>query len=211
MIERPQVSAKTIIPAAETTLGLDYSSHDFYVDSNGNKADYPRYYRKAEKRLKCQQCKLSHKKLGSNNRNKQRMKVAAIHEKTANQRKDFCHKLSRKIANSYDAVCVEDINLHGLAGSLELGKSTNDNGFGMFRTFLKYKMEDQGKLLIVIDKWYPSSKMCHECGTINQNLKLKDREWTCSCCGAHIDRDINAAKNIRDVGLKQYFEQINAA
>jgi len=110
------------------------------------------------------------------------------------------HKQSRKLADEWDIICVEDINLRGMAGSLKLGKSTNDNGFGMFRRFLDYKLAEQGKSLVKIDKWFPSSKMCGVCGTVNSNLTLADREWDCEC-GAHLLRDLNAAINIRNAGL----------
>ena len=142
-------------------------------------------------------------KYGSNNYEKQRIKVATVQEHTANQRKDWIHKLSRYLANAYDIICVEDINLRGMAQCLTLGKSTNDNGFGMFRDILKYKLEEQGKRLAKIDKWFPSSKMCHVCGCINENLKLSDRVWTCECCGEVLNRDHNAAINILNTGLKQ--------
>jgi len=186
----------------DRVLGLDYSSGHFYIDSDGNIADYPQYYRQKEKQLRRAQQKLSRRKKGSNNRNKARIKMARLHEKIANQRKDFLHKLSRKITNSYDAVVVENLNLRGLAGSLKLGKSTNDNGFGMFRIFLKYKLEDQGKQFIVIDKFYPSSKTCSECGYINKGLTLKDRMWVCPSCGTIHNRDFNAAVNIKKEGLR---------
>ena len=142
----------------EKSLGLDYSSHDFYVDSNGDVANYPRFYRKAETKLAKEQRKLSHMKYGSNNYNQQLQKIRLMQEHTANQRKNFCHTLSTAIAKQYDAVFVEDINLRGMAGSLKLGKSTNDNGFGMFRTMLEYKLTSQGKTFVKIDRWYPSSK-----------------------------------------------------
>lgn len=117
------------------------------------------------------------------------------------QRKNFCHTVSTAIAKQYDAVFVEDINLRGLAGSLKLGKSTNDNGFGMFRTMLEYKLASQGKTFAKIDKWYPSSKTCSVCGFIKDDLTLADRVWTCSACGTTHNRDHNAAINIRTVGL----------
>ncbi len=138
---------------------------------------------------------------GSNNRNKQRIKVARLHEKVANQRKDFLHKLSRQITNAYDAIAIEDLNMRGMAQSLTLGKSTNDNGFGILKNFLAYKLAEQGKPLITIDKWFPSSKMCHCCGNINKALTLADRMWTCSCGITH-DRDINAAINIKNEGCR---------
>jgi len=106
------------------------------------------------------------------------------------------------IAKQYDVVCVEDINLRGIAGGLHLGKATNDNGFGLFRTLLKYKLEDQGKQFIVIDKWYPSSKTCSCCGHVNPELKLSDRIYFCPRCNLRIDRDHNAAINIKYEGLR---------
>jgi len=184
----------------DRALGLDYSSPHFYVDSQGVKADMPHFYREAEGRLAREQRKLAHMKRGSANYQKQRKKVAKYHERVANCRKDWLHKRSKDLADQWDYVCVEDINLRGMAGSLNLGKSTNDNGFGMFRIFLGYKLADRGKVLIKIDKWFPSSKMCSECGGVNEVLTLKTREWTCDC-GAHHNRDINAAINIKNVGL----------
>ena len=181
-------------------LGLDYASHSFYVDSQGREADYPKFYRNAQIILAKEQRKLSHMKYGSNNYQKQKLRVARVQERIANQRKDWIHKLSTQLANDYDYICVEDINMQNMAQSLNLGKSTNDNGFGMFRTILAYKLADRGKELIKIDKWFPSSKMCRFCGTINKNLTLADRIWTCEC-GKTLNRDENAAINIMNVGL----------
>ena len=183
-------------------LGLDYSSHNFYVDNQGREANYPKFYRNAQKVLAKEQRKLSLMKYGSNNYNKQKIKIVVIQEHISNQRKDWLHKLSNQLANEYDYICVEDINMQGLAQSLTLGKSTNDNGFGMFRDFLKYKLFERGKQLIKINKWFPSSKMCHVCGCINKDLKLSDRVWTCEC-GETLNRDQNAAINILNVGLNQ--------
>ena len=108
--------------------------------------------------------------------------------------------MSFELAELYDYICVEDINMQNMAQSLKLGKSTNDNGFGMFRTFLTYKLVERGKQLVKIDKWFPSSKMCRFCGCVNKDLKLSDRVWTCEC-GAILNRDENAAMNIMNVGL----------
>ena len=181
-------------------LGLDYASPSFYVDSQNREADYPRFYRIALDKLAKEQRKLSLMKYSSNNYYKQKLKVAKLHEHISNQRKDWIHKLSTKLANEYDYICVEDINMQNMAQSLKLGKSTNDNGFGMFRVILGYKLSERGKMLVKIDKWFPSSKMCRFCGNINKELTLADRIWTCSC-GAIINRDENAAINIMNVGL----------
>jgi putative transposase len=181
-------------------LGLDYASHSFYVDSQNREADYPRFYRNAQKKLAKEQRKLSLMTFTSNNYFKQRVKVAKIHEYISNQRKDWIHKLSTELANEYDYICVEDINMQHMTQSLKLGKSTNDNGFGMFRVILGYKLADRGKMLVKIDKWFPSSKMCRFCGNINKELTLADRVWNC-ICGEVINRDENAAINILNVGL----------
>lgn len=183
-------------------LGLDYSSKSLYTDSEAGSAEYPRFYRKAESKLKKAARKLSKRKKGSNNREKQRQKVAKLHEKVAHQRKDFLHKLSRQITNAYHAVAIEDLNMRGMAQGLNLAKSTNDNGFGMLRSFLAYKLAEQGKPLVVIDRWYPSSKLCHVCMNKNKELTMADRTWICQHCGTELDRDINAAINIRNEGCR---------
>lgn len=194
-----------VVPTKETSLGLDYSSHDFYVDSNGDVANYPHFYRQSEEKLAKEQRKLSRMKVGSRNYNEQLHKVQLLHEHIANQRKNYCHTVSAAIAKQYDAVFVEDINMRGLASSLKLGKSTNDNGFGMFRTMLEYKLTSQGKTFAKIDKWFPSSKTCSVCGFIKDDLTLADRNWTCSGCGTTHNRDHNAAINIRNVGLLELY------
>ncbi|MEG2381697.1 MAG: RNA-guided endonuclease TnpB family protein, partial [Oscillospiraceae bacterium] len=112
------------------------------------------------------------------------------------------HKLSRKLVQEYNIICLEDINMKNMSRCLRLGKATMDNGFGMFRTMLSYKAEDLGKHIVFIDKWYPSSKTCHYCGTVEPSLTLKDRDWTCPSCGKHLDRDVNAAINIKKEGLR---------
>ena len=197
-----------VIPQIELSrdnaIGLDYASHNFYVDSQGREADYPKFYRKSQDKLAREQRKLSLMKYGSSNYQKQKIKVARVHEKIVNQRLDWIHKLSTQLANEYDIVCVEDINMQNMAKSLKLGKSTNDNGFGMFRDILTYKLADRGKAFVKIDKWFPSSKICRHCGSINHNLTLSDRVWTCGC-GAIINRDENAAINIMNEGLRMTF------
>ena len=182
------------------SLGLDYSSHSFYVDSQNREANYPKFYRNTQQKLAKEQRKLSHMKYGSNNYHKQKLRVAKISEHVSNQRRDWLHKLSTELSNKYDYICVEDLNMKNMSQLLKLGKSTMDNGFGMFRTFLKYKLYDRGKQFIVIDKWFPSSKTCRFCGNVNKDLKLSDRVWTCSC-GKTLNRDENAAINILNVGL----------
>jgi putative transposase len=192
-------------PKKENVLGLDMDIKNLYTDSQGIKAEYPRYYREALEKLQKEQRKLSLMQKGSNNRNKQRIKVAKLHEKVANCRKDFLHKKSRELVNKFDVIAIEDLNMKAMSQCLNLGKSVTDNSWGAFTTFLKYKLEDMGKQLIKIDRWYPSSKTCNECGEINHELKLSDRKWVCKDCGSIIERDYNAAKNIRDEGIRIVF------
>lgn len=185
----------------KTAVGLDFSMHNLFVSSDGDFADYPRYYRALQDKLAKEQRKLSHCVYGSNNYYKQKHKVALINEKISNQRKDFLHKLSREITNLYDAVCIEDLNMRGMAQALNFGNSVADNGWGMFTTFLSYKLQEVGKQLIKIDKFYPSSQLCSSCGH-KQPMPLSDRTYVCDECGFTLDRDINAAINILNEGLR---------
>ena len=143
---------------------------------------------------------------GGKNREKTLHRIRILHERISNQRKDFLHKLSTSITKKFDIICVEDINMKNMSQCLHLGKSTMDNGFGMFRTMLSYKQERiPYHKLIFANKWYPSSKRCSKCGHVKSDLTLKDRIYKCNKCGLIIDRDINAAIN-----LKQYaFNYIN--
>jgi len=180
-------------------LGLDFSMPELYVDSNGVTPEYPQPYRQAQAKLAKEQRKLSRRKKGGSNYRKQKQKVAGLHERIANQRSDFLHKQSRQIANAYDAVCVEDLNMKGMAQALNFGKSVSDNGWGMFTRMLEYKLSEQGKQLVKISKWYPSSKTCSNCGAVKDELPLSERTYRCDC-GFVCDRDVNAAINIRNAG-----------
>lgn len=186
----------------DNILGLDMDMKNLYTASDNSVAHYPRYYRRMLDKLAKEQRKLSKRKRSGSNYNKQKLKVAKLHEKIANQRKDFLHKKSREIVNQYSFVAIEDLNMKTMSKTLHLGKSVHDNGWGMFTTFLKYKLENKGGKLTKIDKWYPSSKLCHECGYKNTELKLSDREWICPNCGNVIQRDYNASLNIRDEGYR---------
>ena len=182
-------------------LGIDYAMQGLAVFSDGTRADYPGYYRKGQKKLGKEQRKLSHCKKGSRNYEKQKKRVAKCHQKVRNQRKDYLHKLSHEIAEHYDAVAVEDIDMKAMSQCLNFGKSVMDNGYGLFREMLSYKLERQGKKLIKVDRFYPSSKRCNCCGTVKNELGLGERTYIC-ICGNRMDRDVNAAINIREEGLR---------
>ncbi|QZT35075.1 transposase [Caldalkalibacillus thermarum TA2.A1] len=186
----------------KNVVGLDFSMNTLYVDSEGKRANYPRFYRQALEKLARAQRVLSRRRKGSNRWHKQRLKVAKLHEKIANQRKDFLHKESHQLAKRYDCVVIEDLNMKGMSQALHFGQSVHDNGWGLFTTFLQYKLEEQGKKLIKIDKWFPSSKTCSCCGQAKESLSLSERLFRCAC-GFVVDRDINAAINIHKEGLKQ--------
>lgn len=184
------------------SVGLDYSSPVFYVDSEGKKANYPKFYRLAEEKLALLQRSLTRKKIGSKNRDKLKIRIAKLHEKIANQRKDFLHKLSKQLVEAYDYIFVEDLHMRGMSQSLKLGKSTMDNGWGMFLLFITYKANFLGKVVSKINKWFPSSKTCSCCGAVkDEKLHLSERVFECDHCSHIEDRDVNAAKNIKTEGL----------
>ena len=136
----------------------------------------------------------------SKNWYKQKMKISKLHEYIKNCRRDFLHKLSKKLSEAYNTVVVEDLNMKGMSQALNFGKSVGDNGWGMFLRMLEYKLMFLGKQFLKIDKWFPSSKTCSKCGNIKEELKLSERSYKCECCGIEIDRDYNAALNIKNIG-----------
>ena len=182
---------------------FDYSMPSLVVSASGENditADDIRWYRNLEERIAKEQRKLSRMRHGSRNYWEQKHRIGKLHEKARNRRKDFLHKLSCNASRSFDAVIVEDINLQHMSQSLNFGKSVYDNGYGMLRNMLLYKLNDQGKILVKVDKFFPSSKRCSHCHEVNHELKLSDREWTCRSCGTHHDRDKNSCKNLLDEG-----------
>ena len=188
-------------------IGLDFSMPKLYVDSEGQSADMPHYYRMSEQRLKKAMRKLSKmyvkgKPKQSKRYEKQKRKVALLHEKVANQRKDYLHKKSIELIRKYDYICIEDLDMKVMSKTLKFGKSVHDDGWGMFKNMLKYKAEMYGKHVIEIDQYYPSSKRCSACGHIDGEKPLDIRRWTCPECQAEHDRDINAAMNIKEEGMR---------
>ena len=190
---------------ARKSIGLDFSMSSLFVDSDGNKVDMPKYYAKSLKKLAMLSRNASRCKKGSKNSIKAYNKLKKYQTHVANQKKDFLHKLSFKMANTYDYVFVENLDLKSMQSKdnkFKFGKTLIDRPYYMFLSFLEYKLNWRGKKLIKVDRYFPSSKLCSECGYKNANLTLNDRHWTCPICGKIHDRDINAAINIKKEGLK---------
>lgn len=197
----------TKVSKSKNAIGLDYKSNGLYMDSNGNMGTNHKFYRESHDRLAKAQRRLSRMKGSkknepkSNNYIKQLRKANKIHRHIANQRLDNLHKISTEIANQYDVVCVESLNMRSMANKgFGNGKATMDNGYGIFLNMLEYKLSDRGKTFVKVDRFYPSSQICSCCGS-RKKLSLSDRKYICTC-GLEIDRDLNAAINIKNEGLR---------
>lgn len=188
----------------KSTIGIDLGLKHFAILSNGTKIENPKPLKRFLKKLKKQQRQLSKKTKGSNNRNKQRIKVAKTHEKITNCRKDFHHKLSHKLThdNQVKTICMETLSTKDMMENSYMARQIADVGWNTFTNILKYKCDWYGKNFVQIGRFESSSKLC-SCGYINQTLTLKDREWTCPSCKITHDRDILAANNIKKLGLGQ--------
>lgn len=199
----------TKVPVSNNAIGLDYASDGLYVDDTGSVGSNHKYYRESHKKLAKEQRRLSRKvgskkgSVKSNNYLKQLHKVNKIHKHIANQRLDDLHKKSTAIAKQYDIVCVESLNMQAMSNrGFGNGKATMDNGYGMFLNMLEYKLAERGKYFIKADKWFPSSQLCHQCGTLHKEMKdLTIRTLRCGC-GLIMSRDQNAAINIKNEGLR---------
>ena len=199
------LTEQTYEPYGKTnkSVGIDLGLKDFAVTSDGRKYKNNRYTKKYQRKLKREQQHLSRKQHGSHQYEKQRLKVARIHEKIANSRTDNLHKVSTELVKHYDIICIEDLNVKGMVKNHRLTKHITDASWGTFVQFLSYKCELNDKTLVKIGRYYPSSQSCSECGHVNKEVKdLKVREWTCPNCGCVHDRDVNAAKNILREGLR---------
>ena len=182
-----------------TTIGIDLGIKDFAITSEGEVFDNPKFLRNSISKLKYVQRKFSKKK-GKRTKNK----LAKLHEKVANQRKDFLHKTSSELIKNHDSIAIEDLNIKGMLSNHKLALSISDCGWSMFVDMLEYKAEWYGKNIIRIGRFEPSSKLCSCCGNINKELQLKDREWTCSNCNTLLDRDVNASINIKNFAIKNH-------
>jgi len=204
-----------------TSVGLDLGIKDFCITSDGKKFENKDFFKSMMRKLRIEQRSLSRKKKGSNHYKKQKMVVALLHEKVRNQRQDYLHKISKYLVDNYDTICMEYLNVSGVSRSCKpkkdengkylpngqsvksgLNKAILDMGWSEFKSFISYKCDWYGKNLSVIGRFDPSSKTCSNCGHIYRELTLNDREWVCPKCGKKHDRDINAAINIRNFGLR---------
>jgi putative transposase len=185
----------------ETSIGIDLGLSTYATLSNGQKIENPRWLKKSTRKLKYLQRKHAKKKLGSNNRNKSRLKLAKYHEKVANQRRDFQHKLSKKLVSENQTICVETLDIEEMLKNRQLARSISDASWSNFIKMLEYKSSWYGVNFIKINQWEASSKTC-SCGVKNEKLTLADRTWTCHSCNETHDRDILAANNIKKFGLR---------
>ena len=205
----------------KSTVGIDLGIKDLVITSDGKKFENKDFLKSAQRQLRVAQRSLSRKTKGSNSYKKQKLVVALLHEKVRNKRQDYLHKISKFLVDNYDTICIEDLNVKGMSTSCKpkqdengkylpngqsaksgLNKAILDMGWSELKTMIEYKSKWQGKNVSVIDRFEPSSKTCSHCGKLNKELKLSDRTWTCDNCNTKHDRDVNAAKNIKTLGLR---------
>ena len=189
-----------VTPSSEDVVGIDLGARELVL-SNGDRLQVPREYRRAERQLRRAQQVLSRKQNGSKNRAKARDRVARLHYRTACVRENWQHQVTSRLVKDFGTVVIEDLNVSVMVKNRCLAKSVSDVGFGELRRQIEYKAASSGVTVVVADRWFPSSKTCSVCGTKTKSLPLHIREWDCSGCGTHHDRDLNAAVNLRNLAV----------
>ena len=184
------------------TVGIDLGIKDFVITSDGEVFDNFHFKKNKSKKLVRLQKQLSRKKTGSNNRNKARIKLAKAYKKISDKKEYYLHQVSNYLIDENQVICMEDLNVSGMLRNHKLAESIQELKLSEFRRMLEYKTKWYGRKIVFVDRFYPSSKTCNHCGYINKKLKLSDRQWVCPDCGKVIERDYNAALNIRDEGLR---------
>ena len=184
------------------TIGIDLGIKDFIVTSDGEVFDNLHFKKSESDKLKRLQKQLSRKENNSNNRNKTRIKLAKIYKRITDKKQYYLHQISNYLIDENQVICMEDLNVSGMLQNHKLAESIQELNFGEFKRMLEYKANWYGRKLIFVDRFYPSSKTCNHCGYVNKKLKLSDRQWVCPDCGEIIERDYNAALNIRDEGIR---------
>jgi len=190
-----------LLPVTDKVVGVDLGITDLMITSEGEKSGNPRHTRKYARKLAKAQRKLAKKKLGSSNRRKAKVKVARVHAKITDCRKDFLHKQSRRLVNENQVICVETLRIKNMIKNPKLAKHIADASWGELTRQIEYKSNWGGRTFVAIDQWFPSSKRCSCCGYIAGKMSLNVRSWTCPECATVLDRDCNAAENIKRQGM----------
>ena len=190
------------VKETDAAVGIDLGIKDFVITSDGEVFDNLNFKKNETKKIKRLQRQLSKKQKGSNNRNKARIRLAKVYKKINDRKQYYLHKLSNSLIDESQVICMENLNVEGMIKNHNLAESICEMNFGEFRRMLEYKANWYNRKIVFVDRFYPSSKTCHNCGYVNKELKLSDRQWICPQCGELIERDYNAALNILDEGLR---------
>ena len=198
LIDKPN----EIRPANNNAVGIDLGIKDFVITSDGEVFNNPHFKKSQSDKIKRLQRQLSRKQKGSNNRNKARIRLTKAYKKINDKKQYYLHQVSNTLINENQVICMEDLNVKGMLRNHKLAESIQEMDFGEFKRILEYKANWYNRKIVYVDRFYPSSKTCHNCGYINKDLKLSDRQWVCPQCGEVIERDYNAALNILEEGLR---------
>lgn len=202
LVDTQTEKPKQRVVKTETSVGVDFGIKDLAITSDGVVYENKNFFKSQQRRLRVEQRSLARKQKGSINREKQKLKVALLQEKIRNQRIDYLHKISTELVNMYDTIVLEDLAVSDMLKNPNLAKAISEMGWRQLRTMIEYKTRWQGKNLVVIDRFAPSSKLCSNCGNHKKDLKLSDRTYNCGKCNNSMDRDLNAAYNIKNLGVR---------